>query len=45
MDDFEESVLRDYIGNNWDDFKEHCDIDYNEDGLAQKIYKDLGGEI
>lgn len=42
MESFEKSVIVDFLGDNWDAFVQFCE-DY-EDGLADKIYENLGGE-
>jgi len=42
MSDFERIILLDFLGNNWSAFVDFCE-DY-EDGLADKIYEELGGE-
>lgn len=45
LDEFELTILRDYLGSSWERFKSFCsEMADGDESVAHDIYKKLGGE-
>lgn len=45
LDEFELTILRDYLGSNWGKFEDFCaEFNDGDSSVANIIYRKLGGE-